>query len=71
MSQKNDVLRAMKEFGYVDRKIAINELGVWNLPEIIRKLRNDGHFIETITRKGVNRYGRKVEWGEYVIMERL
>jgi len=30
MSQKADVLRALKEFGKVDRKIAINELGVWN-----------------------------------------
>jgi hypothetical protein len=71
MSQKADVLRALKEFGKVDRKIAINELGVWNLPEVIRGLRSEGYFIETITRKGVNRYGRKVEWGEYILMEKL
>jgi len=65
MSQKNDVLRAMKEFGYVDRKIAINELGVWNLPDVIMGLRQDGVDVQTVMKKGLNRYGNKVSWGEY------
>jgi len=67
MSQEEEVIRAITEFGYVDRKIAINELGIWNLTSLISKMRQKGYDITSNWHKGTNRYGRKVKWVDYRI----
>jgi len=69
MSQELEIIRAIKEFGYVDRKMGINELGIWNLTAVISKMRQKGYDIVSIEHKGVNRYGRKVKWCSYKLGE--
>ena len=65
MTQEEEVLRVMSELGYVNRKIAINELGIWNLTALISSMRQKGHMIINEWHTGKNRYGRKVRWCDY------
>ena len=61
MSQKDDVLLYIQDYGGITRKEAINIVGVGNLPNVISELRKDGHniqneWLENKTDKKKNRY---------------
>jgi len=46
---------------------ATDKLGVRRLSDVIFKLRNIGFGINTTIRKGINRRGKHVNYGEYVL----
>lgn len=54
MTQTERVKAYIKLHGSIDRAQALNALNVFNLPEVIRKLRAKGEDIETVNVKGHN-----------------
>jgi len=46
---------------------ATDTLGVRRLADVIFRLRNVGFGITTISHKGINRRGKTVNYGEYVL----
>lgn len=53
------------------RNEGMTELGIANVPEVVRKLRaNYGVPIETVMCSGLNRYDDDVRYGEYSIARR-
>ena len=69
MTQKERVLRYIEEFGSITRLDAIRDLGLADLPSVIRYLRNDGINIITEDEVRVNRWGDKVIYGRYKFAE--
>lgn len=68
--QENRVHRYLLEHHSVTRAVAMNELGVANLPEVIRRLRNRGIDIESLKIDGINRFGEEVTYVCYVMPEK-
>lgn len=52
MYQTEKVRRYIEVHGFINREIALNELYVYNLPEVVRKLRAKGVNVVTIPIKG-------------------
>ena len=51
----------------VDRSDLDKAIGTTNAPEYIRQLKEKGLSINTTKVKGINRDGRKIWWGRYVL----
>lgn len=54
MTQKEKVIKHLKRYKTIDRAIALNKYQIFNLPDVIMKLRNDGYDIENVRKKGEN-----------------
>lgn len=54
MTQKEIVLKHLKKHKYIDRAVAMNQYLIFNLPDVIMKLRNDGYDIQNVDQKGSN-----------------
>lgn len=63
MKQKEKVLNYLKEHGSIDRPTAMAN-GVWNLPDVIMRLRADGHAIRNEKINKRKSYVRYVLEGE-------
>ena len=66
MKQTDIILIHCSKYRTVTRLDAI-ELGVFDLPGVIRDIKALGYAVSDIWRKGVNRHGTKVKWKEYTI----
>jgi len=60
------VLAYMQEHGRIDDTAARGVFGIKRLASRVNDLRQAGVDIETRMISGVNRFGVKVSWGEYV-----
>ena len=70
LSQKDDVLKHLKENGSITSMEAIKKFGVTRLSAIIFDLRyKDGYDIVTHMMEGKNRYGRTSKYAKYVLRE--
>tara|TARA_R110002020_G_scaffold325078_2_gene540698 strand:- start:77 stop:295 length:219 start_codon:yes stop_codon:yes gene_type:complete len=49
----------------INDSIARDEYGCRRLASRINDLRNQGHKIETISKKSINRFGKKCSYAEY------
>lgn len=69
MTQKDRVLRYLREFGSITRAEGFTELGIVELPARICELQRDGYLFdrETVTKK--NRYGEAVSFTKYTLRE--
>ena len=52
MTQKEKVLKWFEDHETINRVQAMNELYIWNLPDVIMRLRDSGVNIETIDIRG-------------------
>lgn len=64
MTQKEIVLKHLKKHKYIDRAVALNQYLIFNLPDVIMKLRKDGYNIENVEKKGSS--GEK--WVKYTLV---
>ena len=64
MTQKEQVLKHLKTHKYIDRAVALNNYLIFNLPDVIMKLRRDGHTIETVEKEGKNG-----KWAKYTLVK--
>lgn len=69
-SQNNMVLQYMRRHkGGINPKDAEQHLGVMRLSGRIHDLRRAGHRIDTVMRKEKNRFGKTVQFAQYVLAE--
>lgn len=64
-SQRYRLLIYLRDHESISRTSALSRLGIANLPEIVRQLRNMGIQIKSEQVKKVNRYGQKVKYTKY------
>lgn len=67
MTQKERVLRYLKQGKVLNRLNAWDELGVIETPARISELRHEGHLILTTMKPVLNRYGETVRIAEWFI----
>lgn len=63
--QKNRVLEWLRIHGTLDPNTSLHKLSVYRLSEVVRKLRSEGHAIETVMVHGLNQFGEKTRYGVY------
>ena len=66
MTQKEAVLKYMKEHGKISSMEAFSELGVTRLSAVIFDLRKE-HDVVTFNRYTVNRYGHGTQYADYYL----
>lgn len=66
LTQINDVLEYLKEFGSITSIEAITLMGTTRLSAIIYVLRKRGYIIDTIIEKGKTGHNRPCKWARYV-----
>lgn len=70
MSQKDRVIKYIKDFGSITPAEAFTELGAYRLSAIIYDLKHkDGYNVKTETEKGKNRYGDTTHYAKYSFIE--
>lgn len=70
MTQKEMIRKHLEMFGSITPALALNEYACARLSARISELREDGMNIETVERKAVNRFGKKISFTEkYVLKE--
>lgn len=66
---KERLLKYLKENGKITTMEAIQKLGNTRLSEYIRQLRKDGYIINNIHKTGINVFGEKCHYDEFVLKE--
>jgi hypothetical protein len=70
MTQKQMIREHLLRFGSITPALALNEYACARLSARIAELRADGYCIETVERKTINRFGKKIQYTEkYVLKE--
>lgn len=70
MTQKEMIRKHLELFGSITPALALNEYACARLSARISELREDGMNIETIERKAINRFGKRIQYTErYVLKE--
>lgn len=70
-TQNNLILDYMRKNGAITRIDALRYCSCANLTARITDLRKSGHDIQTIMTQGVNQFGRKVNYGRFVLCEEI
>lgn len=70
MTQHKRIMRHLCEHGTLTSMEAISLYGIMKLSTRVSELRARGEQIETVMRKGLNRYGDPVRYAEYRMKER-
>ena len=68
-TQCERVLKYMRDFGSIDPKQAIADLGVYRLGARVYDLKKRGHKIRRRMVTAKNRYGEPVRFAEYILEE--
>lgn len=66
---KERLLKYLKENGKITTIEAIEKLRNTRLSEYIRQLRKDGYIINNIHKTGINVFGEKCHYDEFVLKE--
>lgn len=67
MTQRDRVLRHLKELGNITSWQAFKEYGITRLSAIIFDLRQDGYEISSFIESHTNRYDEKTHYARYVL----
>ena len=67
MTQKDMVLRYMRENGSITQAEAASELGCFRLGARIFDLKQDGHSIRSVSESHKNRWGHTVHYARYFL----
>ena len=65
MTQTEQVLRHLQDYGSITPVDAMAEYGIMRLGARIWDLKRQGHVISTERETGVNRYGEKTAYARY------
>ncbi len=65
MTQTEQVLRHLQDYGSITPVEAMSEYGIMRLGARIWDLKRQGHVISTERETGVNRYGEKTAYARY------
>lgn len=68
MTQKEMIQDHLQRFGSITPAQALTEYACARLSARISELRKDGFVIETVDRKTVNRFGKKIKYTEKYIL---
>lgn len=66
---KERLLKYLKQNGNITTMEAIQKLRNTRLSEYIRQLRKDGYIINNIHKTGINVFGEKCHYDEFVLKE--
>lgn len=69
LTQCDRILRHLRDYGYITALEAVQEYGIMRLAARIADLRDKGVRIDSYFTTGKNRYGEKVSYAVYVLME--
>lgn len=69
MTQCEQVLEYMKDFGSISPLEAMQDIGCMRLAARIADLREQGHPIGRRMKTSKNRYGRDVSFAEYYLLQ--
>ena len=65
MTQRERILRHLREVGSITNAEAMNEYGIGHLASRISEMRQEGLPIVSTTETSKNRYGEKVSYSRY------
>lgn len=65
MTQSEQIVQYMKDFGSITPMEAVKDLGVYRLAARIHDLTKSGLSIGSITETSLNRYGKVVRYSRY------
>ena len=65
MTQRDEVLRFIKDNGSITRSDAAFNLGIYELSARICELKQMGYRFETVTETARNKYGKKISYTRY------
>lgn len=68
-TQKDRVLRYMRNHDGITSIQAFNDLGITRISARIADLRADGFIIASVRESGKNRYGEKTNYVRYILHE--
>ena len=68
-TQCDMILRHLRDYGSITSLEAITEYGILRLASRISDLKNQGHNIVSETATGKNRYGEKIRYSVYRLIE--
>jgi len=68
-TQNKMILEHMQTIGAITQDDARELYACTRLPARINDLRSEGHKIQTIMTHGVNRFGRKISFARYILLE--
>ena len=71
MTQTEQVLRRLQDYGSITPVEAMAEYGIMRLGARIWDLKRQGHVISTERETGVNRYGEKTAYARYRLQMRM
>lgn len=69
MTQAEEILKYMRDFGSITQMDAIRDLGCTRLSARISDLKRRGYVIRTATETGKNRYGKETSYARYRLVE--
>ena len=70
MTQREQVLKYMQDFGSITPLQAVADLGVYRLGARIYDLKRAGYSISSRMMTAKNRYGKRVRFAEYRLEEK-
>jgi hypothetical protein len=68
LNQNERILEHLKKYGSITPKEANAEYGVMRLGARIHDLKKAGHAILTTNEKALNKYGEKIHYARYKLM---
>jgi hypothetical protein len=68
LNQNERILEHLKKYGSITPKEANTEYGVMRLGARIHDLKKAGHAILTTNEKALNKYGEKIHYARYKLM---
>ena len=68
-TQKERIVRYIRDFGSITTKDAFNDLGIARLSARIFELKEDGYAFEETWETGKNRYGEAVSFKRFAFRE--
>lgn len=68
-NQRQRILNYIREFGSITSWEAYKDLGITQLGARIFELKREGYNFTTKTEYGTNRYGEKVEYKRYTLLD--
>lgn len=71
INQRQRILQYIREFGYITCYDAYRDLGITQLGARIKELKNEGYNFRTETQCRTNRYGDKVNFVRYYLIDDL
>lgn len=67
MTQKDIILKHLKDYGSIEPLEALGDYGIYRLASRISELRDAGYKITTEKVQKLNRFGKKIQFAKYIL----